>query len=156
MDENIDIPEQSDLPSQEPDQDLSQYPKWEYPERKDPKWGEITKQGLIVGRGATRKVVPPDEVFNLAEIGLNDRELAHWFGISESTLRYNFSSFLLRARASLNLKLRRAQLRVALDGNPTMLIWLGRNLLSQSDHNISSDSNQPLPWTDHAPESSTE
>lgn len=144
------------LVTEDPEQDLTQYPRWEYPERRDPKWGEVTKKGLVVGRGRTQRVVPPDEIFKLAEIGLNDRELAHWFGISESTLRYNFSSYLLKARASLNLKLRRAQLRVALDGNPTMLIWLGRQMLGQSENNFNTEENKPLPWTDDdASESST-
>jgi hypothetical protein len=29
-----------------------------------------------------------------------------------------------------------------------MLIWLGKNMLNQSDNPIDSDSNQPLPWQD--------
>lgn len=149
MDEPQDIHASAEpLPCEDPEQDLTQYPKWEYPERRDPKWGEVTKRGLVVGRAPRQRIIPPDEVFKLAEIGLNDRDLAEWFDISESTLRYNFSSFLLRARQSLKIKLRRAQLRVALDGNPTMLIWLGRNMLGQSDNNYSSDDKKPLPWTD--------
>ena len=141
-----DLPEP--LPSETPEQDLSQYPRWEYPERRNPKWGSVTKHGLVIGRAPKQRIVPPDEVFKLAELGLTDRDLSEWFDISESTLRYNFSSFLIRARQSLKMKLRRAQLRVALDGNPTMLIWLGRNMLNQSENNLSNDDNKPLPWAD--------
>jgi hypothetical protein len=129
-------------------QDLEHYPKWEYPERRDPKWGEVTKQGLIVGRGKTQRVVPPDEVYKLAAMGCPDREIAEWFDIGESTLRYNFSSYLTKARAHLKQRLRQAQLRTAFDGNPTMLVWLGKNILGQTDNPISSEDSKPLPWSD--------
>jgi hypothetical protein len=29
-----------------------------------------------------------------------------------------------------------------------MLIWLGKNILGQSDNPTNSDANAPLPWTD--------
>ena len=56
------------LPSETPEQDLTNYPRWEYPERRDPKWGEVTKKGLIIGRGARQKVVPPDEEIGRAHV----------------------------------------------------------------------------------------
>lgn len=153
MDDTANIPaseEQPILPSEDPIQDLDKYPRWEYPERRDPKWGTVTKQGLVVGRGARQKVVPPDDVYRLATMGCPDREIAEWFDISESTLRYNFSSYLTKGRAQLKQRLRQAQLRVAFDGNPTMLIWMGRQILGQSENPYSSDDDKPLPWTDDA------
>jgi len=63
---NIPSSEEPNLPSEQPEQDLDKYPRWEYPERRDPKWGEVTKKGLIIGRGARQKIVPPDEVYKLA------------------------------------------------------------------------------------------
>jgi hypothetical protein len=148
MDENTNIPEQSDLPSQEPEQDLTKYPKWEYKERRDPKWGEVTKQGLVVGRGKTQRVVPPDEVWKLAEIGMTDREIAEWFMIKEDTLRYNFADYLTKGRAGMKRRLRAVQLSTALSGNATLLIWLGKQYLGQTDSPLNTDANQPLPWTD--------
>lgn len=136
------------IPSEDPIQNLDVYPKWEYPERRDPKWGEVTKKGLIVGRAPKQRVVPPDEVYKLATMGCPDREIAEWFDISESTLRYNFSSYLTKARAQLNQRLRQAQLRVALEGNPTMLIWLGKQMLGQSENPYKTDDDKILPWTD--------
>ena len=50
----------------------------------------------------------------------------------------------LRSKTSL----RQAQLRVALEGNPTMLIWLGKNVLNQNDNGTTSDDRRPLPWSD--------
>lgn len=134
------------LPSEAPIQDTDKYPTWEYPERRDPKWGEVTKQGLIVGRGPRQRVVPPDDVYRLATMGCPDREIAEWFDISESTLRYNFSSYLTKARSQLKQRLRQAQIRTAMEGNPTLLIWLGKNILGQSESPHESEANQPLPW----------
>ena len=134
--------------AQEPPEQSGECPTWLYPERLDPKWGEVTKQGLIVGRGKTRKVVPPDDVYKLAMMGCPDREIAEWFEVSESTLKYNFSVYLQKARSQLKQKLRQSQLRVANDGNAAMLIWLGKNLLSQQDNPSNTEDNKPLPWTD--------
>ena len=135
------------LPSEPPEQNPD-YPLWEYEERKDPKWGEVTRRGLIIGRGKTQRVVPPDDVYKLATRGCPDREIAEWFGVNEDTLRYNFKSYLTKARAHLKQRLRQAQIRTAIEGNPTLLIWLGKNMLGQSDTPINTDDVKPLPWTD--------
>lgn len=153
MDDDKDIltseeQEQPILPSEQPEQDLTTYPRWEYPERRDPKWGTVTKQGLIVGRAPKQRVIPPDEVYKLATLGCPDREIAQWFDVSESTLRYNFSSYLTKARSHLNQRLRQAQLKLALDGNATMLIWLGKQMLGQSENPHNTDEDKVLPWTD--------
>ena len=119
-----------------------------------PKWGTITKEGIIVGRQGI--IVPPDEIEHLASLGCTDREIADYFKVSESTLRYNFSDYLLKGRYQLRNTLRQAQLKVALEGNPTMLIWLGKNILQQNDSGTTSDAKRPLPWTDDIEEDSIE
>jgi hypothetical protein len=133
---------------QEPPAQSGECPTWLYPERLDPKWGEVTKLGLIIGRGKSRKVVPPDDVYKLAMMGCPDREIAEWFEVSESTLKYNFSAYLSKARSQLKQKLRQSQLRVANDGNAAMLIWLGKNILGQQETPNNTEDNKPLPWTD--------
>jgi hypothetical protein len=135
--------------AQELPEQSGECPTWLYPERLDPKWGEVTKQGLIIGRGKTRKVVPPDDVYKLAMMGCPDREIAEWFEVSESTLKYNFSAYLSKARSQLKQKLRQSQLRVANDGNAAMLIWLGKNILGQQETPTNSEDNKPLPWSDN-------
>ena len=135
------------LSDNEPEQS-GEYPTWEYPTRRDPKWGEITRQGLVVGRGRNKRVVPPDDVYKLATIGCTDREIAQWFMIAESTLKYNFADYLAKGRAELKQKLRRAQVHAAINGNATMLVWLGKNVLGQTDTPTSNEENQPLPWSD--------
>jgi hypothetical protein len=131
---------------EQPHQDLTKYPKWEYPQRKDPKWGEVTKQGLIVGR--EKRVVPPDEVYKLAELGCTNKEIAEWFMIKEDTLNYNFCDYLTKARAGMKRRLRSVQLATALAGNATLLIWLGKQYLGQSDNPGNSGDQQALPWND--------
>jgi len=108
------------------------------------KTGEKTVEGVVVGRD--KKIIPPEDVFKLANIGCKDREIASWFGIDSNTLRYNFSVELLKGRESLKHSLRRAQITVALNGNPTLLIWLGKQMLGQSDLPIDSEATQVLPW----------
>jgi hypothetical protein len=140
------IENQTDLPSEPPEQDLARVPKWEYKERKDPKWGQVTKDGLIVGR--EKRVVPPDEVYKLAELGCTNKEIAEWFMIKEDTLHYNFCDYLTKARAGMKRRLRSVQIATALGGNATLLIWLGKQYLGQSDNPNNSEGNQVLPWND--------
>jgi hypothetical protein len=98
--------------------------------------------------GRNRKPVPSADVFKLAAIGCKDTEIAEWFGVDSNTLRYNFSVELLKGRETLKQSLRRKQIEVAMSGNPTMLIFLGKNLLGQSDSPLSSQEAQVLPWED--------
>jgi hypothetical protein len=55
---------------------------------------------------------------------------------------------LIKGREELKVSLRRAQLKLALSGNAVMLIWLGKNLLLQSDNPTNTSEKQALPWTD--------
>jgi hypothetical protein len=137
-----------DLPMEAPEQ---QEPvKWEYRPRKNPKWGEVTRKGLVVGRGPNQKVVDPDEVYRLSNIGCSMEEMAQFFGIDRETLKYNFLPYIQRANSDLYRKIRNKQIEVALDGNPTMLIWLGKNMLGQSDNPVNTDANKVLPWSDNS------
>lgn len=106
----------------------------------------IETEGKLVGRD--KKPIPALDVFKLAAIGCKDIEIADWFGIDSNTLRYNFSVELLKGRESLKHGLRRKQIDVAMSGNATMLIFLGKNLLGQSDSPIHSQETTVLPWSD--------
>jgi hypothetical protein len=114
--------------------------------RKTRKTATIEVEGVVVGRD--KKIVPPNDVLKLAQMGCKDSEIADWFGVDENTLRYNFSVELLKGKLGLNQSLRQAQIRLALSGNATMLIWLGKNLLNQQENPINNEANAPLPWTD--------
>lgn len=111
-----------------------------------PQYTEITKPAIIVGRNNIP--VPPDEVETMAKIGCTDREIAEHFGINDQTLRRVFVDFLIKGRSELKQRLRQAQLKVAFDGNPTMLIFLGKNILGQADTPVNNDNNMILPFSD--------
>jgi hypothetical protein len=108
---------------------------------------EVT--GYEVGRGVRRKVVFDADVFKLAALGCNNKEIAQWFDVDEGTLEYNFRDIMRKGREELKQSLRRAQIKLALSGNAVMLIWLGKNILGQSDTPVNGEANQPLPWSDN-------
>lgn len=116
--------------------------------RKDPKWGVMEKEGLIIGRGDNKKVIPPDEVLKLARLWCSYQEIADWFQLPVETLKYNFRDLIAKGRSETKQSLRRAQIDLALKGNATMQIWLGKNILGQSENPLSTDTNQVLPWVE--------
>ena len=104
--------------------------------------------GYEVGRGRNKRIVIPDNVYNLAVIGCNDREIARWFDMDENTLRYNFADIMAKGREDLKHGLRRAMLKNALGGNAAVQIFLAKNLLGMSDIPVNNEGNAPLPWSD--------
>lgn len=80
------------------------------------------------------------QIKNLASLGLTNIEIAQYFGYHEATLRRNFDEFLTKGRIELKKSLRKKQIDVAKKGNVSMLIWLGKQYLGQSDK-IKEDSN---------------
>jgi len=117
-------------------------------QRKDPKWGEMTKQGLVIGRGANKKVIDPKEVEKLAELHCTIQEMADFFNVPRETLKYNFRDIITKGKERTKQRLRKAQIELALKGNAVMLIWLGKNLLQQQDNPQDSSNLQPLPWSE--------
>ena len=104
--------------------------------------------GYEVGRGRTKRIVIPKDVYNLAVIGCNDREIARWFDVDENTLRYNFSDVIEKGREDLKHSLRRAMIKNALGGNAALQIFLAKNLLGMSDTPGNTEANTPLPWSE--------
>jgi len=112
-----------------------------------PREEEITITGIRIGRGDTSAVVDPETVYKLALMGATNVEIAEWYGVTEQSIRYRFNEYLTKARSSLKIKLRRAQLKVAIENESVpMLIWLGKQLLSQSENVAGSESERVLPW----------
>ena len=78
------------------------------------------------------------QVTKLASYGCTNIEIAHFFGCDESLLRKSYSEFLTKGRAESKIRLRQAQFKLALGDednapHPSMLIWLGKNVLGQAD-----------------------
>ena len=104
--------------------------------------------GYEVGRGKNKRVVTPDDVYKLAALGCNDKEIAIWFDIEYSTLKYNFSDIIAKGREDLRQTLRHSMIKNALSGNAAVQIFLAKNWLGMSDNGMASDDKQPLPWSD--------
>jgi AraC-like DNA-binding protein len=124
--------------------------KAQYPNRKTVKRGELTVTARVVGRDKT--LVPEDEVEHLAEIGSTDREIAQYYGVSESSFRYNFSDILTKGRCKLKQKLRQKMIQQALGGDRVLLIFLSKNYLGMSDNPIDTDDSTVLPWNEQVEE----
>ena len=86
----------------------------------------------------------PDRVLSgLAALGCTQPEIQHLLACSPDFLASK-SDILAQGRARLKYSLRRAQLKQALKGNASMLIWLGKTYLGQKeqpDTNLSQHTN---------------
>lgn len=78
-------------------------------------------------------------VRKLASIQCTDEEIAAGIGCSQDTLARgrkrepDLDAAILEGRANGRMSLRRAQYQRAMDGNPAMLIWLGKQILGQRE-----------------------
>jgi hypothetical protein len=91
----------------------------------------------------------PEDIYKLAAIGCTDAEIAQWFDIEYSTLRYNFSDIMAKGRQDLKAALRTAMVNNAIKNNNAALqIFLSKNLLGYSDNPTNTEDSKPLPWRD--------
>ena len=77
--------------------------------------------------------IDPKLVQDLAVLGCKTSEIALVVGCSPDTLDGRFSAELTKGRENLRISLRRWQLESAKKGNVAMLIWLGKQMLGQSE-----------------------
>lgn len=83
--------------------------------------------------GRPLKLVDRDQVIECSKVGLTTSEIACIMKCSPDTLERRFHNELIRGREEFRASLRRKQFELAMLGNPTMLIWLGKNVLGQKD-----------------------
>ena len=86
------------------------------------------------------------QISKLAKLGCTNKEIADFYGCSADLIEKSYSDFLTKGRAEMKLRLRQLQWKSAEKGNAVMLIWLGKQLLGQSDIPVGEDS-QPLTWS---------
>jgi len=80
-----------------------------------------------------KKQIDPDMVRQLAMIQCSYAEMAAVLGCNESTLTRRFAQAIKDGREEGKTSLKRAQYKAAMNLNPTMLIWLGKQHLEQKD-----------------------
>ena len=87
-------------------------------------------------------------LYKLATIHCTMKEMVDILGVSQDTLKRNFAHIIAKGKSDGKMRLRRKQVEVAMSGNHTMLIWLGKQMLSQSDSPVNTDDTKILPWSD--------
>lgn len=92
------------------------------------------------------KDIDREQVWRLACMQCTLREIADVVGVSHETVRKHFSDLIEKGHSVGKKSLRRAQFEKALSGSDRMLVWLGKQYLSQVDAPKDNDDTQPLPW----------
>lgn len=80
-----------------------------------------------------RKQIDTEKLKQLASLGLSSAEMAAVLDCSIDTLERRHMKAMETGRQMRNASLKRKQYEKAMAGNPTMLIWLGKQYLGQRD-----------------------
>ena len=92
-----------------------------------------------------------DMIERLASIMCSYEEIALVLNTSVDNLKKRYTDIIERGRAEGKKGLRRAQYEKAgKDKDVRMLIFLGKQYLSQQDSPSETESNDPLPWPEDA------
>jgi hypothetical protein len=75
--------------------------------------------------------IDPAKVEAMASIGCTQTEIAMVLGGTVSTISRRFAKEFAKGQENLKMRLRKKQIEVAMAGNVTMLIWLGKQYLGQ-------------------------
>jgi len=90
-------------------------------------------------------VIPPDQVYDLAVLGLNNKEIGRFYNVSDATIARNFAAELQKGREMTKIKLRRAMMKNACEHmNASVQIFLAKAVLGMQESQ--SENLQPLPW----------
>ena len=101
------------------------------------------------GGGRPRKVIDYEAVAKLAALQCTQEEIASFLGVSVDTLTRDakFCGTYKEGIERGKMSLRRHQWRALEEGNPTMLVWLGKQYLKQRDkfdHEVGGPGGGPL------------
>ena len=84
-----------------------------------------------VGRPKAKLSV--EAIGQMALEGAKNSEIAALLGVADETITDNFSKILTQKRAERRTNIRRKQYTLAINGNVSMLIWLGKQELEQRE-----------------------
>src|SRR3981081_790840 len=78
------------------------------------------------------------ELEKLCGLQCTDAEIAAWFGVTERTIARKrkigkFVEVMERGKMKGRISVRRMQMKLLENGNATMGVWLGKNILGQTD-----------------------
>ena len=77
--------------------------------------------------------IDTDQVEKLAGLGCTNTEIGSFFGCSPDLIEKSYSEYLIKGREKGKIRLRQWQMKAAQNGNVAMLIWLGKQILGQTD-----------------------
>lgn len=96
-------------------------------------------------RGAPKKVLNAGMIQIMAMKGLTQEDISAVLGCSADTIYRNYAGAFAIGRQKCMSSLRRKQFEMAMKGDRTMLVWLGKNLLGQKDrHELTGKDDSPL------------
>ncbi len=92
-----------------------------------------------------KKVVDEKQIYQLAAINCSNEEIATIMRVDKRTIERRFAAVIKEGRENGKMSLKRKQFDVAMKGNVSMLIWLGKNMLGQRDTPLDSIEDRPIP-----------
>src|SRR5260370_20870563 len=97
---------------------------------------------------ARRSEIDVSELEKLCQLQCTEEEIAAWFTVSTRTierrrLEPEFADVMDRGRAKGRISVRRLQMKLLEQGNATIGVWLGKNILNQVDQ-ITYNTNAPV------------
>tara|TARA_R100001244_G_scaffold129689_1_gene101279 strand:+ start:967 stop:1305 length:339 start_codon:yes stop_codon:yes gene_type:complete len=102
------------------------------------------------GRGRPAKIFTEEQqlqIVKLSELHCTQKEIADVMDVSLDVIRKQENLDLIsKGKSKGKIKLRQAQMKSALNGSVVSQIWLGKNMLSQSDQYRDADGDILLPW----------
>jgi hypothetical protein len=93
-----------------------------------------TKNGFDIGRPKAK--IDENLVLQFASLGCTVKEIAAYFNVTDDTIINRFSDVLAKGRSNLKMSLRQMQIKSAKNGNVVMQIWLGKQMLDQSERTV--------------------
>jgi len=99
------------------------------------KWQTPDAEGTLAARRSDIDLV---ELEKLCQLSCTDEEIAAWFSTSTRTIERRrkeprFAEIMARGKAKGRISIRRMQMKLLEQGNATMGVWLGKQLLGQRD-----------------------
>jgi hypothetical protein len=94
-------------------------------------------RSLMAQRATTAKI-DLTELEKLSSLQCTDEEIAAWFGVATRTIERRrtvkkFADVIERRKAKGRISVRRMQMKLLEQGNATMGVWLGKQILGQTD-----------------------
>jgi IS30 family transposase len=92
-----------------------------------------------------KKPINKEDLEKLAAMHCTIEEIAAWFNVSRDTIERRYAAEIHKARQQGKISLRRMQFQAAQNGNIVMMIWLGKQILDQTERKeISMGDVQPI------------